>query len=637
MATKEYSEEELNYFRVCYITTHIIREGLKELFKREWNRHHSPRFGLWQDTARNGQDFFRMESKKSRSKNSRLLTIIQNGNTEEWDCTCFFFAILYSDTLGPLISAAVFNDVDNLRMFRNEVFAHRSKACFPEAEFQRCVSTVSNAFTSLHLTTAELQRIINQKSFPTGELQMLQEQVTVLEDEIQGKAKPFLVLPQAPSHEVVGRKVEVEDIMKKFSDLETINKDASVVTIYISGNPGCGKSQVAREVGQQFFEREAAKNDPDSCTLVMTLNADREQSMLDSYYTFARKVGVTEYSLNSITGGDSFLLPYEKICHLKTLVSAKMENYSSWLLIYDNVNSLNSIRDYLPDEYWGGCGHVLVTTQDSVNLPEADPLCESVSLSEGMQSEDARILLQKICGFSCDIEEESLVLNALDYQPLAIACAALYVRYIGVDQQTSSSDIWKKYLKKLETLEKRASTERAYERTSKSYRSSMTAAVTLALEKLVQEPMFEHVVSFLALGSSTPVNLDVIVRYLKEHDPDYDEDFAAAEIVKCSLLMMVFTDGSSKIQVKMHQVVHEVFKKYLLDQYSEEQIAEFIPLYIETLSTSAQHDPQHFDLNFHMTSKMMAPHLKSLSHWLVQFWKLILILTSDKSALKSIL
>ena len=637
MATKEYSEEELNYFRVCYITTHIIREGLNELFKREWNRHHSHRFGLWQDTARNGQDFFRMESKKSRSKNSRLLTIIQNGNTEEWDCTCFFFAILYSDTLGPLISAAVFNDVDNLRMFRNEVFAHRSKACFPEAEFQRCVFTVSNAFISLHLTTAELQRIINQKSFPTGELQMLQEQVTVLEDEIQGKAKPFLILPQAPSHEVVGRKVEVEDIMKKFSDLETINKDASVVTIYISGNPGCGKSQVAREVGQQFFEREAAKNDPDSCTLVMTLNAEREQSMLDSYYSFARKVGVTEYSLNSITGRDSVLLPYEKICHLKILVSAKMENYSSWLLIFDNANSLTSIRDYFPDEHWGGCGHVLVTTQDSINIPEADPLCESVSLSEGMQSEDARILLQKICGFSCDSEEESLVLDALDYQPLAIACAALYVRYIGVHQQTSSSDIWKKYLKKLETLEKRASTERAYERTSKSYRSSMTAAVTLALEKLVQEPMFEHVVPFLALGSSTPVNLDLIVRLLKEYDPDYDEEFAAAEIVKCSLLLMVFRDGSSKMQVKMHQVVHEVFKKYLLDQYSEEQIAEFILLYIETLSTSAQHDPHHFDLNFHMTSKMMAPHLKSLSHWLVRLWKLILIITSDKSALKSIL
>ena len=241
MANKEYSEEELIYFRVCYITTgHIIREGLKELFKREWDRHHSHSFGLWQDTGRNGQDFFRMESKKSRSKNSRLLSIIQNGNTEEWDCTCFIFAILYSDTLGSVISPAVAKHVDDLRMFRNEVFAHRSKACFPEAEFQRCVSKVSNAFTSLNLATVELQRIINQTSFPTGELQMIQEQVKVLEDEIQGKPKSFMILPQAPSHKVVERKVEVEDVIQKFSDLQENNKDTSVVTIYISGNPGCG-------------------------------------------------------------------------------------------------------------------------------------------------------------------------------------------------------------------------------------------------------------------------------------------------------------------------------------------------------------------------------------------------------------
>ena len=637
MATKEYTEEELNYFRVCYITTHIIRGGLKELFKREWNRHHSPKFGLWQDTARNGQDFFKMESKKSRSKNSRLLTIIQNGNTEEWDCTCFFFAILYSDSLGSVISPAVAKDVDDMRMFRNEVFAHRSKACFPEAEFQRCVSTVSNAFTSLHLTTAELQRIINQKSFPTGELQMLQEQVAVLEDEIQGKPKPLLILPQAPSHEVVERKMEAEQIMQKFTELQNNKGDASIVTIYISGNPGCGKSQVARDVGKQFFEREAATNDPDTCTLVMTLNAESEQSLLDSYCKFALKVGVTEYSLNSITGGDSVLLLYEKISHLKALVSSKIGNYSSWLVVYDNVNELDSVRNYLPDEHWGGCGHVLVTTQDGISIPEADPLCESVSLSEGMKFEDARILLRKICGFSCDSEEESLVLKALDYQPLAIACAAMYVRYIGVDQQTSPSDIWKKYLKKLETLEKRASTERAYERTSKSYRSSMTAAVTMALEKLVQEPMFEHVVPFLALGSSTPVNLDLIVRYLKERDPDYDEDFAAAEIVKCSLLLMAFTDGSSKIHVKMHQVVHEVFKKYLVDKYSEEEIAEFILLYVETLSISAQHDPHHFDLNFHMTSKMMAPHLDSLLDWPSELWELVLTKTSRKSGLESTL
>ena len=128
----------------------------------------------------------------------------------------------------------------------------------------------------------------------------------------------------------------------------------------------------------------------------MTFNAESELSLLDSYYKFTLKVGVTEYSLNSITGGDSVLLPNEKLCYLKTLISAKMTNYSSWLLMYDNVDEFKGREDiltlndwlgrgdYLPNEHWGSCGHVLVTTQDIINLAEADPLCESVSLSKGM-------------------------------------------------------------------------------------------------------------------------------------------------------------------------------------------------------------------------------------------------------------
>ena len=117
----------------------------------------------------------------------------------------------------------------------------------------------------------------------------------------------------------------------------------------------------------------------------------------------------------------------------------------------------------MPNEHWGGCGHVLVTTQDIITQAEADPLCESVSLSKGMQSEDARNLLRKICQLSCHSEKESLVLNGLDYQPLAIACAAIYLGYVGVDRKTSSRNIWEDYLAKLETLKRRASTEKAYE------------------------------------------------------------------------------------------------------------------------------------------------------------------------------
>ena len=425
------------------------------------------------------------------------------------------------------------------------------------------------------------------------------------------------MLPLKPSHEVTERHTEVEDIMQKFTELQnTSQKGGSIVAVYVSGNPGCGKSQIAREVGRKFYDERAADANQDSRTFVMTLTAESDQLMLDSYKKFARELGITEYALNSITGPDSKLKPEERISHLKTLVSAKVQNYSSWMLIFDNANELKSIRGYFPDEDWGGSGQVLITTQDSTNLPFADPFCRHVSLSQGMQTKDALSLLRSICQFSCDDEEgEHLVLNALDYQPLAIACAALYVRYLhdGVGtSMASGSFTWKNYLKKLE-MGKRDLTEKVYERTSKSYPLSMTSAVSLALQKLVQNHAFEHVVQFLALCAPAPIGLDIIVSFVTKQDPDLDEDMTAAEICKCSLLMHFSPDDSPRGLIKLHQVVHDVFQTYFLAKYGKDEVSVLTQSYIETLSMFAEHNLLQFDLEFHISSKMMAPHLKWLS------------------------
>ena len=612
MSDKEYSLEELNYFRVCYITTNIIRDGLQTVFKQEWDRVYKRRLGKWKDTARNGQDFFNMESRRSWKKNKRLLNIIQRGNTSEWDCTCFFFALLYSDSFGPVLSPTVASNVDDLRVFRNAFFAHNSEASILDADFQTNVQLVTNAFAALNLDTKDLQRVSKQGSFPTGELQKLREQILVLEEEIQAEPKTFMILPSKPSHKVTERKEEVEDIMEAFMDLQNTNDDGSIVTVYVSGNPGCGKSQIARQVGETF-----AADNQDGRTFVMTLNAESEQSMLDSYKKFAVAVGVTEYSLVSISGGDSKLTKEEQISHLKTLVSAKVQNYSSWLLIFDNVEELVSLRGCWPEEEgWGDCGQVLVTTQDSISLPLFDPSCQNVSLSKGMQTKDALSLLRSICQFSSeDKEGEHLVLDALDYQPLAIACAALYVRYLHDGVATGiapGSFSWKNYLVKLE-MGKRDSTEKVYERTSKSYPFSMTSAVSLALQKLVQHEVFKRVVPFLALSAPAPIGLDVIVSFVTKQDPDLDEDMTAAEISKCSLLMQLCSDDSPGSLIKVHQVVHDVFKSYFIDTYGKDEVAVLTQSYIETLAPFAQHDLQQFDLEFHLSSKIMAPHLKVFS------------------------
>ena len=152
----EYSQEQLNYFRLCCIAFDLVPVGLRQIFKNEWNfLYKATLIGEWKDTTQNGHDFYNKESKASQKKNSRCLATIKNGNTVQWDCTCLFFAILYSDSIGTTLSPVVRKDVDDIRQVRNEI-AHITEAKLTDADFQTSVDRVLNAFTSpvsyTHLT-----------------------------------------------------------------------------------------------------------------------------------------------------------------------------------------------------------------------------------------------------------------------------------------------------------------------------------------------------------------------------------------------------------------------------------------------------------------------------------------------------
>ena len=95
MASPEYSAEQLNYFRICSVVTDITPEGLREIFKQEWDHRYTTTLGKWEDTSQNGQGFYNGESPSNRRRNARLLATLINGNRIEWDCTMLFYAILY--------------------------------------------------------------------------------------------------------------------------------------------------------------------------------------------------------------------------------------------------------------------------------------------------------------------------------------------------------------------------------------------------------------------------------------------------------------------------------------------------------------------------------------------------------------
>ena len=619
-SSQEYTDEQLNYYRICYLTTDLLAEGLRKIFKQEWDKLYKSTKGEWKDEPRNGMDFYNGESPQNRKRNAHLLATMKNGNRGEWDCTMLFYAILFSDCVGPHLSAIVSKNVDDLRNFRNKEFAHMSQGSLSEIDFQNAISKVDVAFQALSLPTVNIQNLKYQKNFPTKDLtkvlkevdnlkQEVQEkesQRQVLEDQLQNEAPSFCVLPPKPSHEIGGREREVAKIVQQLRELNE-SSDNRLSYLYISGNPGSGKSQLAGLVAERFFDD--LKEMPGGSSFVMTLNAASPDSLLESYASFARHLKCPDYSvMETLSSKDSTV--EEKIASLKMLVAVKINCYESWLLVVDNVTNMSSVHVNLPqfgNKAWAR-GQLLITTQDTTSIPSESSFVNHISASKGMEPNDARSLLSKLSGIP-DSELVGTVAQRLDYQPLALAGAAVFVKEIRQDK-VSTHFGWEEYLKILEKG-KRQKTENTLVDTNPIYPNSMTKAITLAVETLMRsDKVQKHLFTFLALCAPRPLNVDIVVSYIMNAHEEFDE--ADKELIRMRLKrssLLLFQDEEGCCFIRLHQVVHDAIKtvtKECPESQSDEVVSGIITSFNAIIDATPPEDVRP-------NTRHIAPHLNALT------------------------
>ena len=549
--------------------------GLRQIFKNEWDfLYKATSIGEWKDTAQNGLDFYNNESKASHKKNARCLATIHNGNTAKWDCTCLFFAILYSDTVGTTLSPAIYKVVDDIRQVRNEI-AHITEAKLTDADFRTSVDRLLNDFTSLGFAITEIKEIKNQTTFPTMEVENIKKEARNLQaeldltkstlqsteaalvsltQEVSVELQSFCILASRPPHDIISRSNDIERITKKMEELNN-GSSGAVSTVYLSGNPGCGKSQLAREIGQQFFSEQT-----DNLIFAATINTESVETLADSYLTLGRHLGITEYALTSLESLKREK-PIEAIQTLHRLILPKTSKFIKWLIIADNVTDLRLVRDLLPQtgsKEWGH-GQVLITTQDSGTIPQNAPHMYHESLSKGMRREEAVELLETVSQISEPVEAEN-VAELLDFKPLALAAAAYYVQTV-VTSGSSNYD-WKAYLQDVSTYSQRKEAETVLASESSAYAKTTMAAVEMAIQRAIDtDEVLRHAFSFLSLCANDDLPLETVLKFVKAQGKDHQEVLMKAKIVRSSLSLVHSEDGGERTYLRLHKAVHEALKR----------------------------------------------------------------------------
>ena len=475
------------------------------------------------------------------------------------------------------------------------------------------------AFQARSLPTVKIRVLKYQKTFPTKNLTKVLKEIDnlkqeglekesqrqVLDDQLQNEAPSFCVLPPKPSHEIGGREREVAKIVQQLRELNE-SSDNRLSYLYISGNPGSGKSQLAGLVAERFFDD--LKEMPGGSSFVMTLNAASPDSLLESYASFARHLKCPDYSIvETLSSKDSTV--DEKITSLKMLVAVKITCYTSWLLVVDNVTTMSSVHVHLPqfeNEAWAR-GQLLITTQDTTSIPSEYSFVNHISASKGMEPNDACSLLSKLSGIP-DSELVGTVAQRLDYQPLALAGAAVFVKEIRQDK-VSTHFGWEEYLTILEKG-KRQKTENTLVDTSPIFPNSMTKAITLAVETLMRSDKVQNnLFTFLALCAPRPLNMDIAVTYIMNAHEEFDE--ADKELIRMILKrnsVLLFQDDEGGCFIRLHQVVHDAIKT-VAKEYAEIQTDEVVSGVITSFNEFiVATPPQDKQLN----TRHIAPHLKAL-------------------------